>query len=273
MFANDSTLRIRFATSVLLAAPSVAGVIWLPTFGVACVWGVVLGLAAWEWGWLLGGSPRARAGYLLWSALAAAMLLALPWEIRIYWLGLGLPLWLYAAAAVLRYERTGLPPGSRARLAFALLALPLAAAALVSLHERAGASACLALFALVWAGDSFAYLIGKRFGRWRMAPLVSPGKTWEGSLSACLLAPLVAGASAWMLEAPVSAWTPFLLWLAPVTVVGLTGDLYESLVKRVAGTKDSGVLLPGHGGAFDRLDSLIAAAPAFVVLLPFDQLP
>jgi hypothetical protein len=134
----NSTLQIRFATSLALAAPSVAGVIWLPTAGVACVWGAVLGLAAWEWGWLLGGSQRARVLYLLWSGLMAAVLLLLPWSIRQPILGLAVPLWLAAAASVLHYERRLQVPGPRWRLAFALCALPMAAAALVSLHARAG---------------------------------------------------------------------------------------------------------------------------------------
>ena len=263
-FDPNSTLQIRLATSVVLAAPSVAGVVFLPTWGVALVWGAVLGLAAWEWGWLLGGSQRQRVAYLAACALLTGLLLALPPGV----LALGLPLWAAGGWAIWRYERGGPPPGARGRLLFALAALPLAAASLITLHAHGGGAACLTLFALVWTADSIAYLVGKHFGRQRLAPLVSPGKTREGTFAACLLAPPVALAVAVALGVPVSGAATFLLWLLPVVLFAMVGDLYESLVKRVAGRKDSGVLLPGHGGALDRLDSLIAAAPAFCVLVP-----
>jgi len=264
-FDPNSTLQVRLATSAVLAAPSVAGVVFLPTWGVALVWGAVLGLAAWEWGWLLGGGRGERTAYLLACGLLTGLLLLLPAGV----LALGLPLWVAGACYIWRYERGGPPPGSGERLFFAVAALPLAAAALITLHAEGGGPACLTLFALVWTADSFAYLIGKHFGRHRLAPLVSPGKTWEGTLAACLLAPPVTLGVAWGLGVPVSGGVSFLIWLLPVVLFAMIGDLYESLVKRIAGRKDSGVLLPGHGGAFDRLDSLIAAAPAFCVLVPF----
>jgi phosphatidate cytidylyltransferase len=260
----NSTLRIRLTTSAILAAPSVAGVVFLPTLGVALVWGVVLGLAAWEWGWLLGSSRRGRAACLIACALLTGLLLLLPAEV----LALGLPLWALGAWYVWRHEQGGEPPSRAARLLFAVAALPLAAAALVTLHARGGGPACLTLFTLVWTADSVAYLVGKHFGRHRLAPLVSPGKTREGTLAACLLAPPAALAVAGGLGVPVSGPVSFLISLLPVVLFAMVGDLYESLMKRVAGRKDSGVLLPGHGGALDRLDSLIAAAPAFCVLVP-----
>ncbi len=261
---TNSTLQIRLATSAVLAAPSVAGVIFLPTWGVALVWGSVLGLAAWEWGWLLGGTRRERSAYLAACALLTGLLLLLPAAV----LALGLPLWALAAWSIWRFEQGGAAPSRSARLLFAAAALPLAAASLVTLHAQGGGGACLTLFTLVWTADSVAYLVGKHFGRQRLAPLVSPGKTREGTLAACLLAPPAALAMASALGVPVSGATTFLISLLPVVLFALVGDLYESLVKRVAGRKDSGVLLPGHGGALDRLDSLIAAAPAFCVLVP-----
>jgi phosphatidate cytidylyltransferase len=261
---NESTLQIRFATSLALAAPSVLGVAFLPTWGVALVWLGVLGLAAWEWGALLGGSRHRRLLYLLACAALTGLLLTLARPL----LWLGLPLWLLGAWQIVAFERGQPSPRPGARLGFALLALALAAASLVALHARSGAAACLTLFALVWTADSVAYLCGKRFGRRRLAPNVSPGKTWEGTLAACLIAPPVGLLAAIGFGMPVSGPATFLLWLLPVVLFAVVGDLYESLVKRAAGRKDSGVLLPGHGGALDRLDSLIAAAPIFHLLVP-----
>lgn len=127
--------------------------------------------------------------------------------------------------------------------------------------------------AMVWMGDSAAYTIGSWIGRRKLAPSVSPNKSWEGAIAsfvACLLV-----ASIW------SLWRLGELRLAWLVVAGLTGiaaqlgDLLESLIKRGAGVKDSGNVLPGHGGFFDRLDAILLSAPVFVVgawLLGFDSL-
>ena len=130
----------------------------------------------------------------------------------------------------------------------------------------------LAAMAIVWIADTAAYFTGRAFGRHKLAPNVSPGKTWEGvygawaavAVYALLLVPFAARAG-WGL--PVSAgtialWLGFVLVLASVSVVG---DLFESLLKRHAGVKDSGALLPGHGGVLDRTDALLAAMPIAAV--------
>jgi phosphatidate cytidylyltransferase len=122
------------------------------------------------------------------------------------------------------------------------------------------------LLALVptWAGDSVAYLVGSRIGRRRIAPQVSPGKTWEGTLAGFGAAAVVA------LLIAVSAGLrtgPSLLVAVLVGPVGFAGDLFESAIKRAAGAKDSGTLFPGHGGVLDRIDSLIFVAPAVALVL------
>jgi phosphatidate cytidylyltransferase len=122
------------------------------------------------------------------------------------------------------------------------------------------------LLALVptWAGDSVAYLVGSRIGRRRIAPSISPGKTWEGTLAGFGAAALVA------LLIAVSAGLrtgPALLVALLVGPVGFAGDLFESAIKRAAGAKDSGTLFPGHGGVLDRIDSLIFVAPAVALVL------
>jgi phosphatidate cytidylyltransferase len=126
----------------------------------------------------------------------------------------------------------------------------------------------LAAMAVVWVADIAAYFAGRRFGKRKLAPAISPGKTWEGVWGALVavaayglvIASLGPYASAWGTLGPAAtfAFVAFLLLLAAISVVG---DLFESLLKRQAGVKDSGALLPGHGGVLDRVDALLAAMP------------
>jgi phosphatidate cytidylyltransferase len=141
-----------------------------------------------------------------------------------------------------------------------LLFIALPFSALVRLHGIAVVGPRLLLFtlALVWAGDMLAYFVGRWFGRARMAPQISPHKTWEGA-AANLIASLAVGVS-------FAFWLHFdprhmVLMAGMANIAGQTGDLMESAYKRSAGVKDSGTLLPGHGGMLDRVDALILAAP------------
>ena len=118
------------------------------------------------------------------------------------------------------------------------------------------------LGAIVWLGDTAALYFGKAFGRHRLAPVVSPRKSWEGSIAG-LLTGLVATAIWAGVRAPQHLW--LLLAVAAATAVAAqSGDLVESLIKRSAGVKDSGALLPGHGGLYDRMDAMLFAAPTFL---------
>jgi phosphatidate cytidylyltransferase len=124
------------------------------------------------------------------------------------------------------------------------------------------------LFALfvVWAADVGAYFAGRGFGRHKLAPQVSPGKTWEGALGGLLLAYVIAAiAGSWLFHLQGAAWLGFLALCTAVVAFSIVGDLGESLLKRQAGAKDSGTLLPGHGGMLDRIDSILAAVPAMAV--------
>jgi phosphatidate cytidylyltransferase len=175
---------------------------------------------------------------------------------------------------------TAYPAAAASAFAFAYVALPLAM--LVQLREQwAGAFLILYLLLVVWSGDIFAYFIGRSLGRHLMAPRISPKKTWEGAL-ASLLASLGIGGALIYYSAPVStaflkwglihrsdgmfglerpALLPILLLTAALNLAAQLGDLVESLIKRGAGVKDSGTLLPGHGGMLDRIDALLFAAP------------
>ena len=135
---------------------------------------------------------------------------------------------------------------------------------LVYLHEVYGAGMLLYLLSLVWIADTGAYFSGRKFGKHKLAPTISPGKTWEGLVGG-LLANLVWIISIYQLSSGWGLGLPqFLLISLATTLISVVGDLFESILKREAGVKDSGKLLPGHGGVLDRVDSVIAAAPVFV---------
>ncbi len=176
--------------------------------------------------------------------------------------------------------RTSFLAAAASSFAFVYVALPMAM--LVQLREQwSGAFLLLYLLLIVWAGDIFAYFVGRSIGKHLMSPRVSPKKTWEGAI-ASLGASLGIGAMLYNYATPICTWllthnlierkgglfalekpdmVPVLLLSAAVNVAAQLGDLVESLIKRGAGIKDSGTLLPGHGGMLDRIDALLFAAP------------
>jgi phosphatidate cytidylyltransferase len=150
----------------------------------------------------------------------------------------------------------------------ALLFIALPLSYLVRLHgySEIGRLWVLFVLAVVWVGDTAGYFVGRAFGKHKLAPMVSPGKTWEGAAANVLMSIAVGVA--------FPRWLPYsMLHLAVcsmiVSIAGQYGDLMESAVKRAAGVKDSGSLLPGHGGMWDRIDALIFAAPVAWVYLKF----
>jgi phosphatidate cytidylyltransferase len=253
-------LRTRILTALLLLPLLLVA---LFTFSPA-VWAVfsalVAGIALWEYARM---AKMTLAGQGLYLGCSAALAL-LAWLERVhlplwahalsllFWLGL-VPLWLA--------RRWTIRPGLIAWLLGWLLMLPAWFAMLDwrSSPERHQVLRLLAILALVWVADIAAYFSGKAFGRHKLAPSISPGKSWEGVLGALLAVQLYTWAvwSQGWLQHPVPL--PLLLLLAlPLTMVSVAGDLLESWFKRCAAMKDSSCLLPGHGGVYDRIDSLIA---------------
>jgi len=174
----------------------------------------------------------------------------------------------------------GYPAAAAATFAFVYVALPMAM--LVQLRQQwAGAFWLLYLLLVVWAGDIFAYFVGKSVGRHLMAPRISPKKTWEGAV-ASLAASLIIGSLLFTYALPISSFLlrwgliqrrdglfglekpelwPIIILTIALNAAAQLGDLVESLIKRGAGVKDSGSILPGHGGMLDRIDALLFAAP------------
>lgn len=126
----------------------------------------------------------------------------------------------------------------------------------------------LAIFIFIWVNDTGAYLVGSRWGKRRLAPNISPKKSVEGSIGGLLLV-LLSAVILRLLLFPELSWLSILLIAAVVAIFGTIGDLFESSLKRQAGVKDSGKLIPGHGGILDRIDSLLLAVPAVYLLLAF----
>jgi phosphatidate cytidylyltransferase len=260
-------LALRVATALILAPTFLAGLFGLSNDAFAVFIGVFLLLAAWEWGGLCGFG---RTGRVLWSlALVAAAAAAHGADLHLPLAVAGSLFWGAALIAVPAFpagrafwER----PGARA-CAGLLMMLP-AWAGLVLLQGRDGGAWLVTwTVVLVVAADVGAYFAGHAFGRRKLAPEVSPGKTLEG-LAGGAVAALVLGAA---IAAAAGFGVADLGWVLATSVVliaaSVLGDLMESLVKRVAGVKDSGSLLPGHGGILDRVDAVLAAAPVSALLL------
>jgi phosphatidate cytidylyltransferase len=259
-------LRSRVITALILAPLVIAAIYLLPLYGFAVAFWLIAAAGAWEWAGLAGvtGTPG-RAAYLV----VLAGLALLTWTVPDYWghvLWLGAAFWLAAALAVLTYPRSaGLAVHPLVALPAGLVAAWAAWMALVVVRaEPGGATWVLWLLFLVWAADIGAYFAGRRFGRRKLAPRVSPGKTWEGLLGGIVVSLAVTLSMLVPMGAIAPVWVPLIVLLIAVSVFG---DLFESVMKRSRGVKDSGAMLPGHGGALDRIDSVIAALPVFALLL------
>ena len=261
-------LKARIATALVLAPAMLAAVVWLPPDGFALFVLLLAVPGLCEWAALSGfESAAAKAGY----AMAGAACLGILWTLRAAWplvLLAACAFWVLAALFVFSY------PAGRAiaarRVWMALAGAPVFAGAWLGLVLLQGSALShwliVWMFVIVWAADSGAYFAGRAFGRRKLAPRVSPGKTWEGGVGGSALGVLVGTAFAW-----AASWQTLLDWLfaaAALAVVAVVGDLFESAVKRARAVKDSGGLLPGHGGVLDRIDSTVAVAPVFALCLP-----
>ncbi len=268
-----SPRKTRIVAALLMAPAAIGSVLYLPTPMLAVLVAALMMLGLWEWGQLAGlTATLPRASYLLANAL---VMLALVWAAgpALYTLKLasviGVGWWLLALLWLKNFDfAAGDGAGARAAklLAGSLSVIP-AWSALCFLHASQPLGPRWALFAvaIVWAADTGAYFVGVRFGKHKMAPRISPGKSWEGFFGGIAATLLLALLMRPMLHVAWSA-VPMLLLLSFIAgLISVAGDLFESLLKRHAHMKDSSDLIPGHGGVLDRLDSLLAALPVFLV--------
>src|SRR5690606_32095144 len=264
-------LKQRIITALILLPIALCGFFLLEGSGFALFIGLVVTLGAWEWARLAGFAAQPiRVAY---AAVVALMLFVMhilpglaPWV-----LGASVLWWGVATYLVLTYPRSSEHWSAAAtKLVIGLLILLPAWQGLVEIKKHDSGNGnllILAVMVLVWGADIGAYFSGRAFGKRKLAPLVSPGKSWEGvygGLALTLLITLVVGVVRdWSVKEVLLA----LLGTAIVVFISVVGDLTESMFKRQAGIKDSSNLLPGHGGVLDRIDSLTAALPIFAVLL------
>jgi phosphatidate cytidylyltransferase len=269
-------MRTRILTALVLIPLTIAALFFLPPREWAAITLVIVALASSEWAVLTGyrkpGGLLLVAGILLigacllftrWSGFDAEggwpepLVVSICGAATLFWIVIA-PAWLYFGWRI------------ESKIVLTLvgwLALSATWVAVVQLQARSPAL-LLALMAIVWVADTAAYFAGRRFGKRKLAPAISPGKTWEGVYGALIAVAVYAlallpfaegvGYSAPILPTSVIAWVALALALAGLSIVG---DLFESQLKRNRGVKDSGKLLPGHGGVLDRIDALLAALP------------
>ncbi len=260
----NEALRKRVLTAVVLAAGLLVILFGLPDWATVVVLTLTVLAGAWEWSaFLLLGPPLLRLSYVLLVALAlwAAWRVSATAAGRDGVLTLAVLWWLAALLWIVIAPRrvSAWSAGAAGVLALVPSWLALARLRLVFPH---GAQWVLFVLVLVWVADIGAFFCGRRFGRVRLAPEVSPGKTWEGVLGGTGVSALVAIAGSAWFHVPLVTFLPLCLAAVGFSIVG---DLTESLLKRFAGMKDSGSIFPGHGGVMDRIDSLTGAAPVLLL--------
>ncbi|MGB1556284.1 MAG: phosphatidate cytidylyltransferase [Oceanococcaceae bacterium] len=257
-------LLTRILTALALIPFVVAAVLWLPALALFGLILLVVMLSAWEWSQFFSPQRGVRLGFALLVPLTA-----LVWQPPMLWLSvLGLGFWLLMLIWLIVYP-AGLRPGVGQPLLRGVVGLLLfwlfAQSAYALAQMPQGRWLLLVTLVLVWAVDVGGYFFGKRFGRHKLSPQVSPNKSWEGFAGGVLLALLVGLLSAFVLTPPLQG--PVFLACALLVAMGsVVGDLCESMFKRQSGIKDSGSLLPGHGGLLDRLDSTFAALPLMLAV-------
>ena len=261
----------RIITALILLPLLLAAIFLLPTPWLYAVFVLVGGVAATEWSAFMGAtstSAKVRYALAMLAVCAAAWWLTkIPYGVMAL-AAASLLWWLYAFKLVRGYPASfAAGPWTVERMApLGLLLIPATLLPLAALHAQPnGPWRLMFMFFIVFAADVGAYLVGRNYGKRKLAPAVSPGKSIEGAIGGLVLVALwavCAGPLAFGLETPVQIALLALVSVA-TAAVSVVGDLTESLFKRLRGLKDSGTLLPGHGGVLDRIDAILAAAPVF----------
>ena len=270
--------KTRVLAALALTPVAIAAMLWLPTPWLVALAAVVFLAGLWEWFKLADVDDTLARGVLLVANLA--LMVAIVWGSRLPGGGLSFVLfkiatvmgvvWWLLAGLWLKHFNFASDHDTHARvfkLAAGTLAIVPAWCALAWIHaERPmGHRWLFVALSLVWAADSGAYFIGRHFGKRKLSPRISPNKTIEGLLGGMACGVLVAVAFAPLAGAGIGQ-LPLVALVALVAVAfSVVGDLFESLLKRHVGAKDSGDLIPGHGGVLDRIDGVIAALPVFAL--------
>ena len=262
-------LKQRIITALILLPIALCGFFLLEGSAFALFIGLVVTLGGWEWARLAGFNEQSmRVAYAAAVALMLFVMHLLP-GLAPWILGASVLWWGIATYLVLTYPRSSDHWASAAcKLVIGLLILLPAWQGLVLIkQEPLGNWLIMAVMVLVWGADIGAYFSGRAFGKRKLAPLVSPGKSWEGVYGGLALSLIITVLVGFFRDWTVAQLFKGLIGAALIVFISVVGDLTESMFKRQSGIKDSSNLLPGHGGVLDRIDSLTAAIPVFAVLL------
>lgn len=264
-------LKQRLMTAALLVPLVLAAILFLSTQSLNWLLALVVGAAAWEWLAIIKiTDPARRLLWILGIVVLTSLLQVI--EQKALFLIPAVLIWLSATGLILKYGHPGLPNHIASLfkspvlgVAASVIILALFWTSFTTLHQSTmGPELIIYVLVSVWLADTGGYFVGKRFGKTPLARSVSPNKTWEGVWGALTFTGLWALLAFMMgLNQSVGLFSWLLLTLVTV-LVSIIGDLFESLFKRSYQVKDSGNLLPGHGGVLDRIDSLISALPIFV---------
>ncbi|MFP8967259.1 phosphatidate cytidylyltransferase [Pokkaliibacter sp. CJK22405] len=261
-------LKTRILTALILIPVVIYGLFGLTGFAYEAFCLIILGAAAWEWGQFaeLKGLGK-RTAYVATLVFSGVVVGFLPSVIQMLVLVVAAVFWLVSFVWTAQFPELKPWYGGKRMLAMGWVTIvPLWVALLQLSLVESYPSWLIYLLLVVWGCDTGAYFAGKRFGKTKLAPKVSPGKTREGVYGAFVVVTLlsvVAVFSGWLEVNWLGLWVISML----TAVVSVQGDLLESMCKRTVGIKDSGKLLPGHGGVLDRIDSLCAALPFFALLV------
>ena len=262
----------RIITALILAPIVVFGTLFLSSFWFSLFIGIMIIIASWEYCGLIKISLFSNKSFYTIVILACAFLLAISPSILKAALYFTLAWWLSAFFIILSHPKNSnlLNQNMGIGLINGLFLFAPMAASLAILHSQ-DKSFVLLLLLYIWAADIGAYFAGKRFGNKKLCPNVSPNKTWEGAYGGVILAQVVAIAYVLSsIQSPtVKDFLVFCFLALIVSLASILGDLFESVLKRISNQKDSGNILPGHGGLLDRIDSLTASAPLFLLFMVF----
>ncbi len=261
-------LKPRLITALILIPLVILAIFFLPPMGFLSVALLIMLLAGWEWSALSGiESYLGRVFYLVLLALALVGSLFVPILLVII---IGILWWLCAAILLILHPKHSSIWGNH-RWVIGMMGFLVLIPCWIALIILQGYSPLVLMFclALIWIVDSAAYFIGKKFGHRKIAPAISPGKTYEGVLASMVAAIIMGILGLWVLDVSESGSVVFILICFFGGVISILGDFFESMMKRRANTKDSGGLLPGHGGVLDRIDSMTTALPFFALLIPY----
>ena len=263
-------LKYRILTAVILIPLVLTAILWLDAFWFCLILTSIMVLGAWEWGTICGMNKISSGFYCLFTVSIIALLFYLDnRQLNYSIILIGSLLWLGALGAVVsyQYQKNVI---SNSPIILMMIGECLLIPTWTSLYflktlPNVGSHLLLLLMFLIWGADSGAYFIGRKWGKTRLASRVSPGKTWEGTAAGVISGLLIAVFYVIVSYGNLNNQLMFIGISIFTVLMSIVGDLMESMVKRIANIKDSGSILPGHGGIMDRIDSLTAAGPVFTL--------